>query len=97
MELVQVFEARLLDDHDEVLAIACGSSMNSAEEMAREMDQEHGYHARNIEVAAAPVPRFRAAVLDSQQRPMYFGYGSTPETARAQAAFWVARQPATVH
>jgi hypothetical protein len=94
VELVEVFEARLLGDDDEVLGRSYGSTMRSAEAHARMTNTEHAIGARSIEVCAQLVPRFRVAVVDSLGRWMYLAYGSTPQQARARAEFWIACEPA---
>lgn len=96
-EIVEVFEARLLGDRDETLLCAYGSTMRTAEFMAQEINQHYDIQARAIEVSAEPVPRFRSAVVDAQGRWMYMAHGTTPQQARAHAAFWIARDAAVVH
>ena len=68
-----------------------------AEFMAEERNRGYDIQARAIEVSAESVPRFRSAVVDARGRWMYLAYGTTPQQARAQAAFWIARDAAVVH
>lgn len=96
-EIVEVFEARLLGDRDETLACAYGSTMRTAEFMAREMNRHYDVKARAIEVSAEPVTRFRVAVVDEQGRWMYMAHGATPQQARAQAALWMESDAAVMH
>jgi hypothetical protein len=97
VDLVEVFEARLLGDDDDVLACTHGSTMRSAEAMARMTNTEYEIRARSIEVSARPVPRFRVAVVDKLGRWMHLDYGTTPKQARARAEFWIAREHAVMH
>jgi hypothetical protein len=96
-ELVQVFEARVLNEGGQVLFAACASSAQIAEGMAREADKSYRLGGWGTDASADAVERFRVAVLDDRNRPMYFGYGRTEEEARAQAAFWIARDTLTLH
>ena len=96
VELVEVVEARLIGENDQVLVIVCGSTFNIAKAYARENNKARILGARGMEISADPVPRFRVPVLDTQYRPMYFA-GATRAAARVQAAIWTARQLATVH
>jgi hypothetical protein len=97
VDLVEVFEARLVGDQEETLACTHGSTMRSAEAQARMMNTDYAVGARRIEVGAQSVPRFRVAVVDTLDRWMYLAHGTTPQQARVRAEFWIAREPADVH
>lgn len=93
-EPVLVFEARLVNADGETLALGRGSTPTSARALAT-LSQQSVDAASHVEVKL--VGRFRVPVVDEQGRWMYIGYGATAQEARADAAFWVFRQPATVH
>lgn len=97
IEVVEVFEARLLGDRDDTVLCVYGSTMRTAEFMAREMNKDYDVRAHAIEVGAKPVTRFRVAVIDDRGRWMYIAHGATPQEARARAALWMEGDAAVMH
>jgi|SRR5579871_369819 len=89
--LVRLFEARLVGERGEVLAIVHGSTDFVARGLARETNVHYDLGASRIELR--PVDRFRAAVVDDHAQPMYLAYGVTPDDARARAAAWLQGDP----
>ncbi len=93
-EPILVFEARVVDDEGATLAVGRGSTPASARALAL---SSHTPVDRQTRTEVALVARFRVPVVDQRGWWMYMGYGLTADEARADAAFWILRRPATVH